>query len=72
MGQVCIEDHDVNSMIEADSYRKCRSAHKGVANFSCILFPEILSADGETTLYYAPVHHKEYGDYMTDVGWDIP
>lgn len=63
---------EVNSMIEADSYRKCRSAHKGAADFSCILFPEILSADGETTLYYAPVHYKEYGDYMTDVGWDIP
>lgn len=60
---------EVNSMDETDSYRKCRSAHKSAAQFGCVLFPEMLSSDGENTLYCAPVPYKEYGDYTYVVGW---
>lgn len=63
---------EVNSMDETDSYRKCRSAHRRSAKFGCILFPEMLSADGENTLYCAPVPYKEYGDYTYVVGWSKP
>lgn len=63
---------EINSMDETDSYRKCRRAHKGAAYFGCVLFPEMLSADGENTLYCAPVQYKEYGDYTYIVGWDAP
>ncbi len=63
---------EINSMDETDSYRKCRRAHKGSATFGCVLFPEMLSADGENTLYCAPVQYKEYGDYKYIVGWETP
>ena len=63
---------EVNSTIEADSYRKCRMAHRSAADFGCILFPEMLSADGEHTFYYAQVPDKEYGDYTYVVGWNQP
>lgn len=61
---------EINSMDETDSYRKCRKAHRRSAHFACVLFPEMLSADGVNTLYCAPVQHKEYGDYTYVVGWD--
>lgn len=61
---------EVNSMDETDSYRKCRKAHRKDANFGCVLFPEMLSADGENTLYCAPIEYKEYGDYTYVLGWD--
>ncbi|MBQ9002527.1 MAG: hypothetical protein IJ087_11810, partial [Eggerthellaceae bacterium] len=60
---------EVNSMDEVDSYRKCRKAHKRAAEFGCVLFPEMLSSDGENTLYCAPIRYKEYGDYTHVVGW---
>lgn len=63
---------EVNSMDETDSYRKCRSAHRRDAKFGCVLFPEMLSADGENTLYCAPVQYKEYKDYTYIVGWNAP
>ena len=63
---------EVNSMDETDSYRKCRRAHRRAAEFGCVLFPEMLSADGENTLYCAPVPYKEYGDYTYVVGWNAP
>lgn len=55
---------EVDSMDEADSYRKCKKAHKGFLNLSCILFPELLSSDGVHTIFDAPWDRKEYGHYV--------
>ncbi len=57
---------EVNSMDETDSFRKCRAAHKGSLELGCILFPELLSADGEHTLYCAPIEFKNYGSYPNE------
>ncbi|MBQ8934585.1 MAG: hypothetical protein IJ061_09935 [Lachnospiraceae bacterium] len=54
---------EVNSVVEADSFRKCMRAHKGVAEFACILFPELLSGDGVNTMYFAMPEYKQYGSY---------
>jgi hypothetical protein len=58
---------EVNSVVEIDSYRKCRKAHKGAAEFCCILFSEMLSADGENVNYTAPVKYKEYGHFRQEL-----
>lgn len=49
------------SLDEADSFRKCREAHKGHLSLACMLYPEYFSADGENTVFYAK---KQYKDYM--------
>lgn len=54
---------EVDSMDETDSFRKCRKAHKGRLNLSCILFPELLSRDRIHTIFDAPLQEKEYGNY---------
>ncbi len=54
---------EVDSMDETDSYRKSQKAHKGIFRLSCILFPELLCADGSTTIYNAPLQKKGYGAY---------
>ncbi len=56
---------EINSMDETDSYRKCRKAHKNAFDLGCILFPELLSGDGEHTLYCAPLAYKKYKDYTS-------
>ncbi|MGN0318335.1 MAG: hypothetical protein ACI4E1_10450 [Lachnospira sp.] len=57
---------EVDSMDEADSFRKCRKAHKGKLNLSCILFPELLSTDKVNTIFNAPWDRKEYGKYVVE------
>ena len=54
---------EVDSADEIDSYRKSKKAHKGAFHLSCILFPELLCADGSTTVYNAPPDKKGYGEY---------
>ena len=61
---------EINSMDETDSYRKCRKAHKDAFDLGCILFPELLSGDGENTLYCAPLPYKEYQDYTSALELD--
>ena len=58
---------EVNSMDETDSYRKCRRAHKSVLSLSCILFPELLSRDGENTIYCTDLEYKDYGNYVSEL-----
>ena len=53
----------VDSVDEADSYRKCKKAHKRALRMGCILLPELLSGDGVHTIYNAPAAYKEYADY---------
>lgn len=57
---------EVDSMDETDSFRKCRKAHKGTLNLSCILFPELLSGDSVHTIFNAPFNRKEYGNYVVE------
>lgn len=57
---------EVDSMDETDSFRKCRKAHKGKLNLSCILFPELLSTDLEHTIFNASWVRKEYGNYVVE------
>lgn len=57
---------EVDSMDETDSFRKCRKAHKGKLNLSCILFPELLSKDKIHTIFDAPRNEKEYGKYEVE------
>lgn len=54
---------EVDSMDETDSFRKCRKAHKGKLNLSCILFPELMARDKVHTIFDAPRQEKEYGKY---------
>ena len=54
---------EVDSMDETDSFRKSKKAHKGVFDLNCILFPELLSVSGTTTIYNALVQDKGYGDF---------
>ena len=54
---------EVNNVTEADSYRKCRAAHRNAARMGCILFPELFSGDGVHMFYFAPPEWKEYGNY---------
>lgn len=57
---------EVDSMDEADSFRKCRKAHKGSLNLACVLFPELLSSDRIHTIFDAPLDRKEYGAYVVE------
>ena len=57
---------EVDSMDETDSFRKCRKAHKGKLNLSCILFPELLAEDSVHTIFNAPFSRKEYGNYVVE------
>lgn len=57
---------EVDSMDEADSFRKCRKAHKGSLNLSCILYPELLSSDMVHTIFDAPQERKRYGEYVVE------
>lgn len=57
---------EVDSMDETDSFRKCRKAHKGKLNLSCILFPELLSTDAEHTIFNTSWDRKEYGNYVVE------
>ncbi len=61
---------EVNSMDETDSYRKCRKAHKDAVDLGCIMFPELLSGDGENTYYCAPLAYKDYKDYTSALELD--
>ena len=54
---------EVNIMTEADSYRKCKAAHRNAARIGCLLFPELFSGDGIHMYYFAPPRWKEYGNY---------
>ena len=53
----------VDSVDEADSYRKCRKAHKKAADMGAVLLPELLSGDGVHTVYNAPLPWKDFGNY---------
>lgn len=55
---------EVDSMDETDSFRKCRFAHKRSLNLGCVLVPEMLSDDGQHTLFEAAFDLKGYGDYV--------
>ena len=57
---------EIDSMDETDSYRKCRKAHKGTINLSCLLLPEFLSKDKMHTIFDAPADLKEYGEYVIE------
>lgn len=50
----------IDSLDEADSYRKCKKVHKGAFSLSAILYPERLSANGKDTIFNAPLEYKEY------------
>lgn len=50
----------VDNLDETDSYRKCRKIHKGAFDLSAILYPEKLSANGEQTIFNAPLSFKRY------------
>ena len=50
----------VDNLDETDSYRKCRKVHKRAFTLSAVLYPERLSADGEHTIFNAPIEYKEY------------
>lgn len=62
------------SLDEADSYRKCKKAHKGQICLACILYPEYISADGKTTVFYAEQKDKDYysdfREYFVESGRD--
>jgi hypothetical protein len=57
---------EIDSMDETDSYRKCRKAHKGTINLSCLLLPEFFAADKTHTIFDAPLTCKEYGKYVIE------
>ena len=50
----------VDNLDETDSYRKCRKVHKEAFSLSAILYPEKLSANGEQTIFNAPLNFKGY------------
>ena len=50
----------IDNLDETDSYRKCKKVHKDAFSLSSILYPERLSADGEHTIFTAPLEYKEY------------
>ena len=51
---------ELDNLSEMESFRKCRKAHKGTVNIGAIFYAELLSEDGENTLYFAPREYKEY------------
>ena len=50
----------IDNLDETDSYRKCRKVHKGAFSLSAILYSEKLSANGEQTIFNAPLAFKDY------------
>ena len=50
----------MDSLDEADSYRKSCKLHKGTVQIYAMLYPERLSKDGKHTIFYAPLEYKEY------------
>ena len=50
----------IDNLDETDSYRKCRKVHKGAFSLSAILYSEKLSANGEQTIFNAPLEYKGY------------
>lgn len=50
----------IDSLDETDSYRKCRKVHKEAFTLSALLYPEKISANGEQTIFNAPLEFKEY------------
>ena len=58
---------EINCMEETDSCRKCHKAHKNVMSLSYILFPELLSMDGEHTLYTCKPEFKGYDTYLSEL-----
>ena len=50
----------IDCLDEADSYRKCAKLHKRDMNLYALMYPERISADGENTIFYAPLEYKEY------------
>lgn len=50
----------IDNLDETDSYRKCRKVHKDAFSLSAILYPEKLCANGEQTIFNAPLEFKEY------------
>ena len=54
---------EVDSMTEADSYRKCRKAHKKAFCMASIMLPELLSGDNTNPFYDTTIKWKAFGDY---------
>lgn len=52
----------IDSLDEADSYRKCAKIHKNAIRLCALLYPEHISRDGIHTVFYAPLEYKEYGE----------
>lgn len=50
----------IDNLDETDSFRKCRKLHKGAFSLSAILYPEKLCANGEQTIFNAPLEWKGY------------
>ena len=50
----------IDNLDETDSYRKCKKVHKGAFALTAVLYPEKISADGEQTIFNAPLEYKEY------------
>lgn len=50
----------IDNLDETDSYRKCRKVHKDAFSLSAILYPEKLCANGEQTIFNAPLEFKGY------------
>lgn len=50
----------IDNLDETDSYRKCRKVHKDAFSLSAILYPEKLCANGEQTIFNAPLKFKDY------------
>ena len=50
----------IDNLDETDSYRKCRKVHKDAFSLSAILYPEKLCANGEQTIFNAPLEFKDY------------
>lgn len=50
----------IDNLDETDSFRKCRKIHKGAFSLSAVLYSEKLSANGEQTIFNAPLEFKDY------------
>jgi hypothetical protein len=51
---------EVNVLNETDSIRKCAQIYGGDIELSAVMYPEMLSADGEHTMFYAKREDKVY------------
>lgn len=50
----------IDNLDETDSYRKCRKVHKDAFSLSAVLYPEKICANGEQTIFNAPLKYKDY------------